>query len=295
MCNCNENCNDNECTCSNGHSECCRYHDDQAILYARMQIVKDPDPDKFLLISAHEIGVIDDYFEQAKLDDKDVTIDLETADNLSYQLVYGDFMISRNDDVDEIIKFAEAMKKHALINIDVEEFGKLTASVYDDICIYKGEGSYDKSIPFVALMKTVCKEQDDVSTTMFPCCDRAVFLNLVNRDFLLACRKFVQIDGLTLDNWKSFIDKDILKEAYDLATIYTGEVPELTITDEMWDNFKKTIFKDKEKLTKFLGIDTVKVLSKRQTFDLMDRLREKEPEHCVAWYSELIGFDLESE
>ena len=73
-------------------------------------------------------------------------------------------------------------------------------------------------------MQTLCKEEDFTSTTMFPCCNRNVWENMVNRTFLLACKKFVKIEGLTLDNWKNYIDMDVLEEAYQNADLYTGTV-----------------------------------------------------------------------
>lgn len=289
MCNCNENCNCNKT--ENGHSECCHFKDAEALLYARMQVSENPE--KFILVSAYEISEFDKYLNAARENDKDVTIDLDTADNLPYQLVYGDLMIAKGN-TDEVINFVEQMKNHALINLEVEEFGKLTASVYDDICIYKGKGFYEQSMPFVALMKTTCEQQEDISITMFPCCDRPVFINMVERNFLLACRKFVKIDNLTIENWKSHIDEDMLKEAYETAGIYTGEIPELEITDEMWNEFKETVFNDKNIMTSFIGIDSTK-LSKQKANQLMDKIREKDTEYCIQWYSELIGFDDPSE
>lgn len=199
------------------HSEDCYYKDEDALLYALMQVAED----KYILISANEVSVFDDYLEAAKDNDRGIDIDLDTCDKEPYQLVYGSLLF-HDIDREKLIEYVNGLKNYALIDLDVEEFGKLTASAYADICLFEECGKRRGSIPFVALMQTLCKENVCTSTTMFPCCNRLVWENMVNRSFLLACRKFVKIDGLTLDNWKSHIDMDVLDKAYQNAELYTG-------------------------------------------------------------------------
>ena len=200
------------------HNENCSYKDVNAMLYALMEVVED----RFILISAQEVTVFNDYLQAAKENDKDIFIDFETCDKEPYQLVYGALMY-HGTPKEEVIEYVNGNKECALINVDGDEFGKIIASSYSDISMYEDRCKHGESIPFVALMQTKCVEEEYVSVTMFPCCDRNVWENLVNRTFLLACRRFVKVDGLSLENWKNYIDEDILNEAYRLAGIYTGE------------------------------------------------------------------------
>lgn len=203
----------------NMHNENCCYKDEEAVLYALMEIKKN----QMILISANEIDNFDYYLQSAKNGDKDITIDFETCDNEPYQLVYGALMF-HDIDKDKLKDYIEASKGRAMIALDGKNKNELAVSAYADICLFEDNCKHAESIPFVALMQTLCEEEEDISITMFPCCDRNVWENMVNRSFLLACRKFVKIEGLTQENWKEYIDMNILKEAYHLADLYTGEL-----------------------------------------------------------------------
>ena len=198
------------------HNDNCCYKNTDAILYALMQVTDD----EMILISANEISKFDDYLQAAKENDKDINIDFETCDNEPYQLVYGALMF-HDIEKDKLKEYIDNLKGYAMIDLDGEEFNKLTASVYADICLFEDKSKHTESIPFVALMQTICEEDEFISTTMFPCCNRSVWENMVNRTFLLACRRFIKIDGLTVDNWKNYIDMKTLDEAYHLADLYT--------------------------------------------------------------------------
>ena len=191
---------------------------DKAMLYALVQITADAR----VLLSADEISVFEDYLKAAKEDDKDICVDLDTCDNEPYQLVYGAVMF-HGEEKEKVLEYINGIKNYALINVDGREFGKLTASAYADICLFEDRGKYSESIPFVALMQTLCTEEQDTSTTMFLYCNRSVWENMVNRTFLLACRRFIKIEGLTPENWRSYIDMKTLDEAYYYADLYTGK------------------------------------------------------------------------
>lgn len=211
----------------------CPYHDDVKMTYALVSI-----SNKRILISAGEDGLNDIYWEAAINDDKDIEIDCDSCENEAYQLVYGALMF-HDIDKNDAMKAAESCKNAAMISIDgrqpSHEFGKLTASVYDDICFYPelADELDHVTIPFVALMKTLCLEKDYASTTLFPCYQNLkVWESMVNRDFLLSCRKFVKVEGLSIDNWKDHIDVESVYVAYRLAPIYTGS----DIDDEVNDD-----------------------------------------------------------
>lgn len=212
----NKNCCEQEVFESHNHN--CRHGDEDKLLYALMQIT---DTHK-RLISAHELCFFDDYLESAKKEDADINIDLESCDSEPYQLVYGALMY-HDVEYDTVVENIVKNKDRALINVDREPYGQLVASAYSDIQLYKDEAVTENFIPFVALMQTKCEEEEHISTTLFPYCAGLVWENLVNREFLFACRKFVKIDNLTTDNWKEHIDMNILREAYSVADLYTGE------------------------------------------------------------------------
>lgn len=172
-----------------------------------------------ILASAEEMINYNQYLKSAKNNDKNIKIDFDTCDNVPYQIVYGSILY-HNDNKDDVIEYVNDLKELALINID-DEFGNITASTYDDILLFEEYSNRNESIPFVALIKTECKERPCAPITLFPCCDRTVFENMINRKFLLACRKFVKIDNLSRDNWTKFIDKNNLESVCKTAEILT--------------------------------------------------------------------------
>lgn len=205
----------------NMHSKDCCYRDVAAVSYALMELPGY----KEILISANEVSKFDEYLKLAHDDDKDIFIDFETCDHEPYQLVYGALKF-HGIDKEHIIDYVYDSKERALIDLDGVDMKNLVASSYADICLFTDRMTRPESIPFVALMQTMCEEKDGTSVTMFPCCDMTVWENMVNRSFLLACRKFVSIDNLTLENWKEHVDMNVLDDAYRLSGIYTGELDE---------------------------------------------------------------------
>lgn len=190
---------------------------DPAMLYALMEVTKE----RYVLISAQELAQFDEYLKAAHNNDQDITVDLESSDHEPFQLVYG-ALIYRDISNEDLKKNIEDLKGCAMIDLNGNDFGQLIASSYTDICLFGEENKDNGSIPFVALMQTKNKEHDHISITMFPYYGMMIWESMINRPFLLACRKFVKIDGLTLSNWRHYIDKKILDEAYQNATFYTG-------------------------------------------------------------------------
>ena len=200
----------------NKHAENCPFENEN-LAYALLEI----NDTTMILVSAEEMTNYNKYLKSARNNDADINIDFDTCDNEPYQIVYGSILYHERKG-EEIIEYVNELKELALINVD-GEFGNLIASAYDDIRLFTDESIRNESIPFAALIKTKCEENPYSPVTLFPCCDRTVFENIINRSFLLACRKFVKIEGLTIENWTEFIDMDTLKEAYRTAEIYTGE------------------------------------------------------------------------
>ena len=60
---------------------------------------------------------------------------------------------------------------------------------------------------------------------MFPCYGNLyVWECMVNRKFLLACRKKIAVgENVTSKNWKDQINKELIV-AYNISGIYTGQV-----------------------------------------------------------------------
>ena len=114
----------------------------------------------------------------------------------------------------------------ALLDLDRDK-DELTASCYDDIIFFPEHKRADNCIPFAALMHTTHPfDNKDVFVTMFPCYENLyVWECMVNRKFLLACRKKVTAgESTTLTNWKDKINKDELIAAYNISGIYTGPI-----------------------------------------------------------------------
>lgn len=123
---------------------------------------------------------------------------------------------------EEIVEMANNMKGYALMELVDDE--KIRVSGYDDIYILehgKAEGNY----PFAALMKSKnTSENPNCSNTMFPAVEhKCVWDSMVSRRFLMACRYAEQPDGLTKENWRSFISEDKMIEINKVADLYTGE------------------------------------------------------------------------
>lgn len=213
--------NDMESNDVDSHSEKCRHNDDDLLLYAYLNLLDD----RFFLVSANEISLFDKYLAYAKKDDKEITVDMESNDEKEYQLVYGGIMIRQEEDINKIIQCLQNNKGTALIDLDSEADGHLIASSYDDIEVYLNKTSNEREtgnyVPFVALMKTHhVLHDEEISITMFPYCGGLVWEDMINKPFLLACRETVSYDNLNKDNWKEFIDENLLMNIFSVADLY---------------------------------------------------------------------------
>lgn len=202
------------------HSEECIYSDDDALLYCIL-VFKEHE----ILISAREAGVFEQYLEYAKNNDDGLSIDMDAADNEPFSIVYGGLMMKEYK-FDDIQKTVEDLKGYAFLDLDREK-EDLAASCYEDIAFFPEHRKFDNFIPFAALMRTTHPfDNDDVSVTMFPMnAGSPIWECMVNRPFLLACRKKITVnDGTTIDNWKEQINMDELIAACKIADLYTGPV-----------------------------------------------------------------------
>ena len=202
-------------------SENCPYKDAEAVLYALMQVTDDVK----IIISASETSVYNNYLHSAKNKDADISIDFETCDEVPYQLVYGS-LIFHDIEWEELKDCVVGNKNYAMITLDVPEYGKLTASAYADIEFYEDIGN-GNTIPFVALMQTISKEEEHISITMFPCCNRTVWENMVNRDFLLISSWLVEnllkLTGLLRKIGKNILTWKFLETLMNLPNYIQGK------------------------------------------------------------------------
>lgn len=203
---------------NNKYSETCCYNENTAMLYAVMPI----DAEHKILLSANEFCLFDRYLAFAKNNDKEIVVDMETADFVLPQIVYGSLMFYEKN-YEHVKEYVEELRGYAMIDLD-REVGKLTASTYEDIILFPENSKMKNFIPFAALMKTTHKFEDiNKSVTMFPYTGGLVWEDMVNRNFLLACRKMEPVkEYINTTNWKNYIQFNEMMEAYAVADIYTG-------------------------------------------------------------------------
>ena len=183
-------------------------------------MMKTPTEIRQVIISVKESNVFEDYLNSANNNDADIHIAKESIKE-QYQLVYGSIIYNADEELDK--EYIESGVDKSLITLDVPKYGELDKSYYAGIKMYDNQitiGEYAKAVPFVALMQTTCKQDINPITMFHVLKDAKVWESMVNRRFLFACKKFVKIDGLTKENWKEHIDKNILIEAYALSTMY---------------------------------------------------------------------------
>lgn len=199
----------------NTHSDTCRYKEEDMLLYAYLEL-----GDNKILISANEVGLFDMYLEKARNKDKEITIDYAESDDEPYQIIYGGLMFNNDKHkLEEILDFAERMKGFAFIALEED---KVVVSGYLDIEIYPSDAVSEGFLPFAALMQTTYRlENMDYSITMFPALKGYyIWENMVNRPFLLACRKGYMKEGVTPENWKEHIVYDEMLEVYKVSDLY---------------------------------------------------------------------------
>ncbi len=217
MCNCEK---DDKCTC-----QCCR--SGAKMLYANVAL----DVDHIALMSANEVGLLDKMADLLANDEKDITFD-ESAENDAPKIVYGGVMINTlSYDFAEVQKLLNVNRGRAFASLDDFDGKTVVLSTLDDFVF----GDLSKAVgevfyPFAALMHTKTVLHDsDTSVTFFPFTDLGVTLSMTNKAFLVACRKTVEIDGLNLDNWKEYIDNDLLMKCFKIADKYTGDDSEAIV------------------------------------------------------------------
>lgn len=194
-----------------GHSDGCRYNDDDTLMYAFMDIGKE----RMILISAYEYPYFDTYLEFAKNEDKDVEIDYEQSDDLPYQIIYGGMMLGDKVALAQAIEMAHDMNHCAFLDIEEE---KVNVSGYQEIVFFQEDALQEYYIPFAALMQTPHTfENRKTSITLFPAlANHFIWESMVNRPFVLACRESSPYYG-DVENWQDAISKDQLMKAYEVA------------------------------------------------------------------------------
>lgn len=182
--------------------------------YARRQLNKNHS----CLISADEVAYFDKYLEAARNGDKDITIDLEKADEEAPIIIAG-ALLSNSVPLNDAVELAKKHVGCAMITIEnttKENFGKLTASAFLDIH-FTPEFSSDNRIPFWGLFETRETIRPDSALTLFPATGGLVWEDLVNRPYLLACRRIILTESEpTVENWKDMVNFNDLR-AFDEA------------------------------------------------------------------------------
>lgn len=202
------------------HSKSCRYNEEDLLLYAALKFKNGGS----FIISANESALYDRYLDYAHNKDEAVTIDEESYEKQPLQLVYGGIMFPYKEiNINKIQSYLEKNKEVGFIDLDSEKDGHVTASLFYDIKLFPdNEAATDGFVPFVALMKTHHTLHDEESSiTMFPYCGRLMWEDMVNRPFLFACRETASFDNLNRDNWKDYIDEDLLMRVFKVADLYT--------------------------------------------------------------------------
>lgn len=201
----------------NKHSHKCRYSENDKMQYALMQITQD----HRILISAYELCYFDKYLAYAKEKDKGVKIDYSQPDNEPLQIVYGGMMFDKDSVSFQKVKdISDKLAGFAIYDLEED---KVNVSGYEEIIYFPEYAVSETYIPFAALMQTTHRLQNmNYSITMFASASgKAVWEAMVNRPFLLACRESILLERLRKENWKQFIDKKRMMEAYQIADLVT--------------------------------------------------------------------------
>lgn len=206
-------CKDDKCTC-----QCCC--SGAKMLYANMAL----DVNHIALMSANEAGLLDEMADLLANDEKDIIFD-ESAENDAPKIVYGGVMVNTfSYDFAEVQKLLNVNHGSAFASLDSFDGRTVVLSTLDDFVFGDlSEAVGEVFYPFVALMHTKTVLHDsDTSVTFFPFTDLGITLSMTNKAFLVACRETVEIDGLSLDNWKEHVDNDLLTKCFRVADKYTG-------------------------------------------------------------------------
>lgn len=201
----------------NRHKDNCRYNNTDKLLYAYMDIGVE---NREILIAANEWVLFDTYLEKAKNKDEAVNIDYDESDYEPYQIIYGALIYdSKNMTLEEVSDLSMKMKNCAMISLEDD---RVSVSGYADIELYPSNALSENFIPFAVLMQTPYRlENMEYSITIFPALhDHYVWESMVNRPFLLACRKSSLMAGISIENWRQYINNKEMLEAYKVSDLY---------------------------------------------------------------------------
>lgn len=204
------------------HIENCRY-EDNAPIYALMQF----GPHR-ILIAASEVEYFNQQMQNVNgIKEFEGSLTYEEIESLPPTLVYGAIMTSATTKTEDVVKEVERLKECTLVSATENE---IKVACYLDIeLLMDCADEQNGRIPFAALMQIPDTIDADAETSQsyFACYkDLGVFESLLNRHFILACRRTDRKEDLTIDNWKEHIDYTALSNAFDVADLYTGEIEE---------------------------------------------------------------------
>ena len=202
------------------HNENCRYEDNTPI-YALMELGSHK-----VLIAASEV----EYFNQQmqnvnKIKAYEDSLTYEEIESLPFTLVYGAIMTSATTSTEDVVKEVERLKECTLVNVNENE---IKAACYHDIeLLMDYADEQNGKIPFAALMQIHDEiETDAVTSESYFACYKnlGVLESMLNRYFILACRRTDKKEGLTKENWREQIDYTALSDAFEVADLYTGVI-----------------------------------------------------------------------
>lgn len=206
---------------NNNRYDRCKCEKDLLMQYAFMEI-----GEIMAIVEAEEYSIFDELVEKAK-SGKDLPVDETTVNSTNYKIVYGSIIFRSECFTEkETIKIIQDMTNYNFIYI---QENKATVCEYCDIKLYP-QAEYrnsDTMIPFVALMKLPFSlNERSNSITLTPIIgekgkELTIFEYMINRPFILACRKEFIAENLTKENYEQYIDMKTLKKAYDLSDIIT--------------------------------------------------------------------------
>lgn len=212
----------------NKHSKNCHYDNDSCMKYAHMQLGEN----SYAIIDAAEVSFMDELLERGANPDKDdIPLDEDSLYDVPFKIVYGGILYNhRMVDEERTIQLVNDMVNYSFVHIEADQ---ATECRYMAIKLYPVLKTSSNFIPFAAVMKLPFSLNDNpCSITLTPLISPRAKENeqekewcmweyMVNRPFILACRKEVAISGLADDfsNLESFIDVAGMMDAYRVADL----------------------------------------------------------------------------
>ncbi len=243
-----------------GHSDDCPYTGDEALAYARMEVVENT----FVHISATEVAYYDKLLESAQNDDKDISIDTETVERLPFSIVYGGMYIAdrvtekfKDNTAEMLLDIEKSINKcsvegndgYEIITID-ENYKNMVASSIHMIYILK-DAKYRKGsnfYPFYALVQTDKEINSSAGPTTFFMYESQynnLWENMINRPFLFAVRMKAELPhavlakddiGYIFRYWGKYVSIADLMDAYQRADLVDIDEDELLMELEELDD-----------------------------------------------------------